>query len=426
MLTLTALSLGLLTRFAPLSTPLTRCGVPCMLYDRGQDSGAEVDVAKVQSLLSRRAELRRAGDYSGADAVRAELKDLDVTVWDRDRVWMHGTGDTQPPTNSYDREERRPQRGEGANEPRKERSGRSHAAAFGNRIFVENLNLDTDWGALKDHFKDAGYPVAYASVSYDKEAQRSKGQGIVQFETADAMEHALSEAGMTGTTLDGQAINCRPDAKAQHVAARARDSRRFDGYGDQGRDEGGESWGGDAGRGGDGARGGGRAAREYNEFGHDYSRNDDDRTTLDSATSEKIHRLLWQRLEAKLSRDFGKADELLAELGELGVSVADRQRQWRVDGASFARAYTRVARDARSCPGGQVDTARVARLLEERPSASNPNIFILQSWINQLTVDVDNQGCSSPRNGLVINKISPSQIPPRCSGKISRPRISPG
>ena len=370
MLAFSALAIGLLTRFAPLSTPLTRCGAPCMLYDRGQDSGAEMDEAKVHTLLSRRAELRRAGDYSGADAVRAELKDMDVTVWDRDRVWMHGTGDTQPPTNSYDREERTSQRREGANEPRK---ARSHAAAFGNRIFVENLNLDTDWGALKDHFKEAGYPVAYASVSYDREAQRSKGQGIVQFETADAMEHALSEAGMTGTTLDGNSINCRPDAKAQHVAARARDSRRFDGYGDQGRDHDGESWGGDRGRSGDGARGGGRAAREYNEFGHDYCRNPDDRTTLDSATTEKIHRLLWQRLEAKLSRDFGKADELLTELGGLGVSVADRQRQWRADGASFVRAYTRVARDARSGPGGQVDTARVARLLEVRASSSNPN-----------------------------------------------------
>ena len=355
MLTLTALSLGLLTRFAPLSTPLTRCGAPpCMIYDRGQDSGAEVDEAKIHSLLSQRAELRRAGDYSGADAVRAELKDMDVSVWDRDRVWMHGTG------------ERAPQRA-----PQSAR--RSNEAAFGNRIFVENLSLDTDWGALKDHFKDAGYPVAYASVSYDREARRSKGHGIVQFETADAMEHALSEAGMTGTTLDGNSINCRPDAKAQHVAARARDSRRFDGYGDQGRDHDGESWGGDRGRSGDGARGGGRAAREYNEFGHDYCRNPDDRTTLDSATTEKIHRLLWQRLEAKLSRDFGKADELLAELGGLGVSVADRQRQWRADGASFARAYTRVAGDVRSGPGGHVDTARVARLLEVRASPANPN-----------------------------------------------------
>ena len=71
MLSVSALAIGLLTRFAPQSTPLTRCGAPCMLYDRGQDSGAEMDEAKVHSLLSRRAELRRAGDYSGADAVRA-------------------------------------------------------------------------------------------------------------------------------------------------------------------------------------------------------------------------------------------------------------------------------------------------------------------------------------------------------------------
>ena len=83
MLTSSALAIGLLTRFAPLSTPLTRCGPPCMLYDRGQDSGAELDEPRVRALLSRRAELRRAGDYTGADAVRAELlEDMDVTVWD--------------------------------------------------------------------------------------------------------------------------------------------------------------------------------------------------------------------------------------------------------------------------------------------------------------------------------------------------------
>ena len=47
MLPFSALAIGLLTRFAPLSTPLTRCGAPCMLYDRGQDSGAEMDEEKV-------------------------------------------------------------------------------------------------------------------------------------------------------------------------------------------------------------------------------------------------------------------------------------------------------------------------------------------------------------------------------------------
>ena len=221
MLTLSVLTIGLLTRFAPLSTPLTRCGAPSMIYDRGQDTGAEVDEAT-------------------------------------------------------------PQPREGASEPRR-RSGRSNAAAFGNRIFVENLNLDTSWGALKDHFTSAGYPVAYASVSYDREAQRSKGQGIVQFETGDAMAHALSDAGMTGTTLDGVRIKCRPDAKALHVAARARDSRRqYDGYSEQG---GQSRGGGDRGR---SARGLGGTPREYNEFGHDYTRHADDRTTLDSAATEKV------------------------------------------------------------------------------------------------------------------------------------------
>ena len=34
MLAFSALAIGLLTRFAPLSTPLPRCGAPCMLYDR--------------------------------------------------------------------------------------------------------------------------------------------------------------------------------------------------------------------------------------------------------------------------------------------------------------------------------------------------------------------------------------------------------
>ena len=396
MLTLSVLTIGLLTRFAPLSTPLTRCGAPSMIYDRGQDTGAEVDEAT-------------------------------------------------------------PQPREGASEPRR-RSGRSNAAAFGNRIFVENLNLDTSWGALKDHFTSAGYPVAYASVSYDREAQRSKGQGIVQFETGDAMAHALSDAGMTGTTLDGVRIKCRPDAKALHVAARARDSRRqYDGYSEQG---GQSRGGGDRGR---SARGLGGTPREYNEFGHDYTRHADDRTTLDSAATEKVrmhahahacvcvcvlqvqcrctactlllhiayhrrctgymhvcstagapaicicvlpatyictllqvHQLLRQRLECKLSRDFSKADKLLEALGGLGVSVADRQRQWRADGISFERAYTRVAKDVRSGPGGQVDTSRVGRLLEERASARRRKDFGAADELRdelrlRLGVEVDDQ-----------------------------------
>ena len=53
--------------------------------------------------------------------------------------------------------------------------------------------------------------TVYASVSYDKERGRSKGGGIVQFETVDAMNAAVEQ--MTGSMLDGRSINCRPDAK---------------------------------------------------------------------------------------------------------------------------------------------------------------------------------------------------------------------
>ena len=412
MLAFSALAVGLLTRFAPLSTPPTRCGVPCMLYDRGQDSGAEMDEAKVRTLLMRRAELQRAKDYSGADAVRAELlKDMDVTVWDRDQVWMHGTGDT-PPTKGRTTQpkersrERSSERGSERSGERSRSAPRSERSSFGNRIFVENLSFETEWTGLKDHFAAAGYPVAYASVSYDREAQRSKGQGIVQFETADAMEHALSDEGMTGTTLDGRALSCRPDAKSQPASDGQRRpparERREGEWGDTGgQSRGGERERGERERGDDGARGargGGRRApaqREFNEFGHDYSRHEADRTVLDGATEERVHRLLWQRLEAKLSRDFGRADQLLAELGGLGVSVADKARQWRADGTAFDRGYTRVAGDPRAGPGGQVDSGRVDRLLEQRGAARRRRDFRgaddLRDELRDLGIEVDDQ-----------------------------------
>ena len=244
-------------------------------YERGKDSGASVDEKAVQALIVERTNLRRLGDYEGADALRNELlTDFGVTLWDRDRMWMHGT--TEPPA----KKERKPRENEGF------------------RIFVENLSFETEWQQLKDHFAAAGYPVVYASVSYDREQRRSKGCGLVQFDTADAMEHALSEEGMTGSILDGRAINCRPDYK----------SPLFD----------------ESGRRGDGLRGGrsvgweeqkfqdqrGNRRRTVNEHGHDYERHPDDSAPLEEGVLETINRLLWQRLEAKFSRDFALADQL--------------------------------------------------------------------------------------------------------------------
>ena len=136
MLMLAALPLTLLMRT---SSPLLpnmpsraigcqRCGPASMLYDRGEDSGAEVDEARIRALIFKRDQFRRDKDFAGADAVRTELlEDLEVTLWDRDRLWMHGA--TKP--------------------PKKQERKRSN---YGFRIFVENLAFETEWTALKDHF----------------------------------------------------------------------------------------------------------------------------------------------------------------------------------------------------------------------------------------------------------------------------------
>ena len=213
----------------PLPAPQTTCKIArhpplTLLYARGADSGDPVDEDRVYALIEEREGLRKSRDYAAADDVRDELSRMGVTLWDRDRVWMCGTG--APPSRqapdaprfSPDGPARRGDRKftgafRGAERGQGYRKG---PAEFRERfaetkIFVENLSFETDWMALKDHFIDAGYPTVYASVSYDKERGRSKGCGIVQFETVDAMNAAVEQ--MTGSMLDGRSINCRPDAK---------------------------------------------------------------------------------------------------------------------------------------------------------------------------------------------------------------------
>jgi hypothetical protein len=52
----------------------------------------------------------------------------------------------------------------------------------GTRIFVTGLPDDVTWQTLKDHFRQAG-EVVFASVSADMETGKSKGYGVVQYET---------------------------------------------------------------------------------------------------------------------------------------------------------------------------------------------------------------------------------------------------
>jgi RNA recognition motif-containing protein len=60
----------------------------------------------------------------------------------------------------------------------------------GTRVFVQNIPDWVNWQSLKDHFKVAGN-VVFASVSVDTNTGKSKGCGVVQFETTDMAQNAI-------------------------------------------------------------------------------------------------------------------------------------------------------------------------------------------------------------------------------------------
>ena len=52
-------------------------------------------------------------------------------------------------------------------------------------------------------------------------------------------------------------------------------------------------------------------------------------------TEAAIHRMIAQRLMAKMNRDFEVADRVQTELAEEGIFVNDRTKEWRADGVRF-------------------------------------------------------------------------------------------
>jgi len=84
-------------------------------------------------------------------------------------------------------------------------------------------------------------------------------------------------------------------------------------------------YGGGGGGGYGGGYGGGGADRAAN--GHDYARSDSGPTPI--AESE-IHRMLADRMQAKLSRDFDTADRIRETLRGRGIDVYDKEKTWSV------------------------------------------------------------------------------------------------
>ena len=70
----------------------------------------------------------------------------------------------------------------------------------GRRCYVGNLAWRTSWQDLKDHFRSAGN-VVYANVTQDQSG-RSRGWGIVEYETTEEVRRALPRGASGGCQIN--------------------------------------------------------------------------------------------------------------------------------------------------------------------------------------------------------------------------------
>lgn len=105
--------------------------------------------------------------------------------------------------------------------------------------------------------------------------------------------------------------------------------------------------GGSSSYGGGGGGGGGGYGGDRSANGHDYSRVGSGATPFPEAD---IHRMLADRMQAKLSRDFPTADKIRDDLRGRGIDVQDKERTWSVaggGGGGGGGGYGRDDRDRR-------------------------------------------------------------------------------
>jgi len=96
------------------------------------------------------------------------------------------------------------------------------------------------------------------------------------------------------------------------------------------------------GRGGRGRGGRGGMNRGSRDFrsnfgpnGHDYELCSQAGPNSSRMTEAAIHRMVAERLMAKMNRDFVRADKVQLELAEEGIFVNDKTKEWRADGVRF-------------------------------------------------------------------------------------------
>ena len=159
------------------------------------------------------------------------------------------------------------------------------------------------------------------------------------FDTADAIREELVRDHQVG--VDDRELSWRSGVSSS-------------GSGRGGRG-GGRDGGGRGGRGGRGSPhrgdGGRRPRQDFGPNGHDYEMSGDAGANSSGLSDQEIHGMIAERLMAKLSRDFGTADNIQTNLVARGVFVHDGIKEWRSDGIAYGDFKERRGHNPRGNPG---------------------------------------------------------------------------
>ena len=179
--------------------------------------------------------------------------------------------------------------------------------------------------------------------------------------------------GGVGGGRDRAPVRDRGDRAPRAFSPGGRGRRSDDGGG---RGRGGGRGGGGRGRGGGG--GGSSPSRDsrLGPNGHDYAVSSDAGPNNSKYAEERVHAMLAERLQAKFSRDYRKADSIQSALMVGGVFVDDKLKEWRADGVPYREGGgggpPSAARYSKSTHSGSVDPSLgagddlVGRLVDER------------------------------------------------------------
>ena len=110
-----------------------------------------------------------------------------------------------------------------------------------------------------------------------------------------------------------------------------------------------------------------RRQTDFGPNGHDYNPSPDAGPNGSALPDEEIHRLLAERLECKLNRDFYGADQIQEELFSAGVWVHDGRKEWRADGRGFGNSDSSGSMKPSRDRGSRSDRAN--RAYEESPES---------------------------------------------------------